>query len=71
MPYNQSINNKRANCRKGRAQPIATVIADLNEERFVSSTDFTSVGVDYIGPYSVVKGRRNEINSVVCSHVYM
>ena len=46
MPYDQSLNNKRANCRKGRAQTIAPVIADLNEERLVSSTDFTSVGVD-------------------------
>ena len=47
-------------CRKGRAQTIAPVMADLPEERLEASTTFTNVGVDYFGPFLVKNGRRNE-----------
>ena len=56
----RSIKNKGVTCRKGRAQMIAPVMADLPEERLDASTAFTNVGVDYFGPFIVKIGRRNE-----------
>ena len=56
----RSIKNKCVTCRKGRAQTIAPVMADLLEERLDASTAFTNVGVDYFGPFIVKIGRRNE-----------
>ena len=55
-----SIKNKCVTCRKGRAQTIAPVMADLPEERLDASTAFTNVGVDYFGTFIVKIGRRNE-----------
>ena len=43
------IKNKCVTCRKGRAQTIAPVMADLPEERLDASTAFSNVGVDYFG----------------------
>ena len=56
----RSIKNKCVTCRKGRAQTIAPVMANLTEERLEASTAFTNVGVDYFGPFIVKIGRRNE-----------
>ena len=56
----RSIKNKCVTRRKGRAQTIAPVMADLSEERLDASTAFTNVGVDYFGPFIVKIGRRNE-----------
>ena len=56
----RSIKKKCVTCRKGRAQTIATVMADLPEERLDASTDLTNVGVDYLGPFIVKIGQRNE-----------
>ena len=56
----RSIKNRCVTCRKGRAQTIAPVMADLPEERLDASTAFTNVGVDYFGPFIVKIGRRNE-----------
>ena len=56
----RSIKNKCVTCRKGRAQTIAPVMADLPEEWLDASTAFTNVGVDYFGPFIVKIGRRNE-----------
>ena len=57
----RSIKNKSVTCRKGRAQTIAPVIADLPVEPWLdASTAFTNVGVDYFGPFIVKIGRRNE-----------
>ena len=56
----RSIKNKCVTCRKGRAQTITPVMADLPEERLDASTAFTNVGVDYFGPFTVKIGRRNE-----------
>ena len=42
----RSIKNKYVTCRKGRAQTMARVMADLPEERLDASTAFTNVGVD-------------------------
>ena len=55
-----SIENKCVTCRKGRAQTISPVMADLLEERLEASTAFTNVGVDYFGPFIVKIGRRSE-----------
>ena len=62
-PYDQSINIKWVNCRKDRAQTIAQVMADLAEERLVASTAFTNVAIDYLGPFIVKIGLRNEKQS--------
>ena len=56
----RSIKNKCVTCRKGRAQTIAPVMADLPEGRLDASRAFTNVGVDYFGPFIVKIGRRNE-----------
>ena len=40
----RSIRNKCVTCRKGRAQMIVTVMADLPEERLDASTGFTMPG---------------------------
>ena len=56
----RSIKNKCVTCRKGRAQTIAAVMADLPEERLDASTAFTNVEVHYLGPFIVKIGRRNE-----------
>ena len=56
----RSIKNKCVTCRKGRAQTITPVMADLPEERLDASTAFTNVGVDHFGPFTVKIGRRNE-----------
>ena len=56
----RSIRNKCVTCRKGRAQTIAPVMADLPEERLDASTAITNVGVDYFGPFIVKIGRRKE-----------
>ena len=55
----RSTKNKCVTCRKGRAQTITPVMADL-PERLDASTDFTNVGVDYFGPFTVKIGRRNK-----------
>ena len=55
-----SIRNKYVTCRRGRAQTIAPVIADLHEERIDASKAVTNVGVDYFGPFIVKTGLRNE-----------
>ena len=52
--------DKFVTCRKGRAQTIAPVMADLPEERLDASTAFTNVGIDYFGPFIVKIGLRNE-----------
>ena len=65
----RSIKNTCVTCRKGRAQTIAPVMADLPEERLDASTAFTNVGVDYFGPFVVKIGRRNEKRWCYCSHV--
>ena len=54
----RSIKNKCVTCRKGRAQTIAPVMADLPQERLDASTAFTNV--DYFGPFIVKIGRNNE-----------
>ena len=46
--------------RRGRAQTITPVMAELPTERFDASTAFANVGVDYFGPFTVKIGRRNE-----------
>ena len=56
----RSIKNKCVTCRKGRAQTITPVTADLPEERLDASSAFTNVGVDYFGPFTVKMARRNE-----------
>ena len=56
----RSIKNKCVTCRKGRAQMMAPVMADLPEERLEASTAFTTVGNDYFGTITVEIGRRNE-----------
>ena len=56
----RSNKNKCVTCRKGRAQTIAPVMADLPEEWLDASTAFTNVGADYFGPFIVKIGRRNE-----------
>ena len=56
----RSIKNKCVAYKKGRAQTIAPVMADLPEERLDASTAFTNVGGDYFGPFIVKIGRRNE-----------
>ena len=56
----RSIKNTCVTCRKGRAQTIAPLMADLPEEWLEASTDFTNVGVDYFGSFIVKIGCRNE-----------
>ena len=56
----RSIKNKCVTCKKGRAQTITPVMADLPVERLDASTAFTGVGVEYFGPFTVNIGRRNE-----------
>ena len=56
----RSIKNKCVTCRKGRAQTIAPVKADLPEERLDATTAFTKFGVDYFGPFIVKIGQRNK-----------
>ena len=56
----RSIKNKCVTCRKGRAQTITPVMADLPGEQLDASTAFTNVGVEYFGPLNVKIGRRNE-----------
>ena len=55
-----SIKNKCVTCRKGRAQTIAPVLADLHDERLDASTVFIKVRVDYFGPFIVKIAPRNE-----------
>ena len=50
----RSVTSKCVICSKGRAQTIATVMADLTEQAF------TNVGVEYFGPFIVKIGRSNE-----------
>ena len=56
----RSIRNKCVTCKKGRAQLIAPVMADLLEEQLDASTAFTNVAVDYFGLFIVKNGRGNE-----------
>ena len=56
----RSINNKCVTCRKGRAQTIAPVMADLPDELLDASTVFINVGVDYFCPFTGKIGRKNE-----------
>ena len=56
----RSIKNKCVTCRKGRAQTIAPVMADLPKERLEASTAFTNFEIDYFGPFVVKIGRRNK-----------
>ena len=61
----RSIKNKCVTCRKGRAQTIAPVMADLPEGRLDASTAFTNVGVDYFGPFIVKMGEEMKSDGVV------
>ena len=56
----RSIKNKCIRCRKGRAQTMTPVMAELPTERLNASTAFANVGIDYFGPFTVKIGRRNE-----------
>ena len=56
----RSIKNKCINFRRGRAQTMTPVMAELPKERLDASTAFANVGVDYFGPSTVKIGRRNE-----------
>ena len=56
----RSIKNKFVTCRKGRAQTITPVMADLPEQRLDDSNAFKNVGVDYFGLFTVKIGRRHE-----------
>ena len=56
----RSIKNKCATCRKGRAETITPIMADLPEEWFDASTAVTKFGVDYFGPFIVKIGHRVE-----------
>ena len=56
----RSIKNKCITCRRGRAQTMTPVMAELPTERLDASTAFANVGVDYFGPFTVKIGRRNE-----------
>ena len=56
----RSIRNKCIRCRKGRAQTMTPVMAELPTERLDASTAFANVGIDYFGPFTVKIGRRNE-----------
>ena len=56
----RSIRNKCIRCRKGRAQTVTPVMAELPRERLDASTAFANVGVDCFGPFTVKIGRRNE-----------
>ena len=56
----RSIKNKCVTCRKGGAQTIKPVMADLPDERLDASTAFTNVGVHYFGLFIVRIGHKNE-----------
>ena len=56
----RSIKNKCFTSRKGRADTITPVMADLPEERLDASTAFKNNVIDYFGPFTVKIGRRNE-----------
>ena len=56
----RSIRNKCVKCRKGRAQTMAPVIAHLPEECLDASRAYTNVCLDYIDPFIVKIGRKNE-----------
>ena len=56
----RSIKNKCIRCRKGRAQTMTPVMAELPTERLNASTAFANVGIHYFGPFTVKIGRRNE-----------
>ena len=46
----RSIRNKCIRCRKGRAQTMTPLMAELPTERLDASTAFANVGVDYFWP---------------------
>ena len=46
-----STNKKCVTCKKGRAQTIAPVMANLYEQWLEASTVFTNVRVDYFGSF--------------------
>ena len=56
----RSIKNKCITCRRGRAQTMTPVMAELVTERLEASTAFANVGVYYFGPFPVKIGRRNQ-----------
>ena len=56
----RSIKNKFITCRRGRAQTMTPVMTELPTERPDASNFFANVGVDFIGPFTVKIGRRNE-----------
>ena len=60
----RSIKNTCVTCRKGRAQTITPVMADLPGGRLDASKAFTSV--DHFGPFIVKIGHRNK-NTMVLS----
>ena len=62
----RSIKNKCVTFRKGRAETIAPVMADITEERLDASTN---VGVDYFGPFMGKIGRGPKSDGVDFSHV--
>ena len=53
----RSIKNKCITCRRGRAQTMTPVMAELPTERLDASTALANV--DYIGPFTVKIGRRH------------
>ena len=54
------IRNKSIRRRKGRAQTLTPVMAELPTERLDASIAFGNVGVDYFGPFTVKIGRRSK-----------
>ena len=56
----RSIKKKCITCRRGRAQTMTPLMAELPTEKFDASTAFANVGADYFGPFTVKIGRRNE-----------
>ena len=49
----RSVRNKCVTCKKGRAQTITPVVADLHEVHLDASQALTKTGVDYLGPFIV------------------
>ena len=56
----RSMKNKCITCRRGRAQTMTPVMAELPTERLDASTAFATVEVDYFGSFTVKIGRRKE-----------
>ena len=55
-----SLKNRCITCRKGRAQTMFPVMAELPIEMMDASTAFENFGIDYFGPFTVKFGRGTE-----------